>query len=294
MKKLASLLLAFCMLASLTACKKQSDLSSNYSSIGSSDVIVTSQNETSNVSEDSSEISTDDSAITSVENESTATTPSSTPSVETTVPVESQNSTTTTSVVQSQETNDTEKENQFNAANQAYHDLSSAAQACESIMDSIYNAWYFAIYEGDNYSDATSCVNAFCSYTGLDYNATVDAINAQITYLGYEIDGITQLAILRTFRNTIDVVVRVYTTNGMYAAVEECLNSARDNIATLTNEYADYTGYSTLKLYYSEAWAYYNFALSPTGSFSSLETTMNTYETNLRTYNNDLAFTFIF
>ena len=189
---------------------------------------------------------------------------------------------------------DPEKEAQYNAASRAYVNLNQTAQGVEIIMDAIYNGWYFAIYKADEYSTAKECIAAFCNRTGLDHDEVVISINKQIEYLGYEVSGTTQMAVLRTFSNTVEVIVRIYSEKGWYAEFNDTLLSAQNDIASLTSKYEDITGYSTLKKYYSEVFAYSQFAASPSGSFSQLESTINTYETNIRKYNNELAFLFLF
>lgn len=189
---------------------------------------------------------------------------------------------------------DPEKEAQYASAYQAYLELNQTAQGIDIIMDSVYNGWHFAIYKADNYSTAKDCITAFCNTTGLDYGEVVTAINEQIKHLGYEVDGITQMAVLRTFSNAVEVVVRVYSSKGWYEEFYNGLSIAQNDIMALTSKYEDITGYSTLKKYYSEVFAYSQFAASPSGSFSHLESTMNAYKTNIRKYNNELAFLFLF
>ena len=189
---------------------------------------------------------------------------------------------------------DPEKAAQYNSAYRAFQNLTQTAQGVEIIMDAIYNGWYFAIYQADNYSTAKECINAFCNRTGLDHDDVVIAINQQIEYLGYDVSGTTQMAVLRTFSNTVNVITRIYSAKGWYDEFNYCLSSAQNDIMSLTSKYEDITGFSTLKKYYSEVFAYTQFAASPSGSFSQLESTMNTYETNIRKYNNELAFLFLF
>ena len=185
------------------------------------------------------------------------------------------------------------KESEFEAANDAYNYLTETHDLCVDVMDSIYGAWYFAIYKADDYSSTQSCFNAFCSEANLDYNDALDALNSVLQSMGYSNPtGIQQLAGLRTFSVTVEVVERVYQNNGVYNQIDNNLSNAKSSLKSVTNSYSDYTGYPTLKSYYSEASAYAEFCESPTGSFGQLKTTIDTYETNLRNYKNDLSFIF--
>ena len=84
----------------------------------------------------------------------------------------------------------------------------------------------------------------------------------------------------------------VFKNNGTYTKAEELLASAKESLKSVTNDYSDYTGYPTLKSYYSEVSSYLEFAKSPSGSFSQLKTTIDNYETKMRTYKSDLSFIF--
>ena len=185
------------------------------------------------------------------------------------------------------------KESEFKAANDAYDYFTETHELCVDVMDSIYGAWYFAIYKADDYSSTQSCFNAFCSEANLDYNEALDALNAVLQSMGYSNPtGIQQLAGLRTFSVTVAVVQYVYQNNGVYDQIDNNLSNAKTSLKAVTNSYSDYTGYPTLKSYYSEASAYAEFCKSPTGSFGQLKSTIDTYETNLRNYKNDLSFIF--
>ena len=185
------------------------------------------------------------------------------------------------------------KEAEYEAADSAYKVLLEAHELCVDVMDSIYDAWFFAIYEADDYSSAQSRFDAFCSRANLDYDEALDALNEVLQSMGYsEPTGTQQLEGLTDFNVTLTVVEHIYTNNGTYSKIDTYLSNAKSFIKSLTNKYADYTGYTTLKSYYSELSAYAEFCQSATGSFSQLKTTIDTYETNLRNYKNELSFIF--
>lgn len=191
--------------------------------------------------------------------------------------------------------NNKEKERQLEAGNSAFLDINQAAQATGQIADTIYQAWYFAIYESKDYTDYSSLLTRYCRKTGLGSNDVTSAVDALLSTMGYEPgNDLHRCVLLRTNSGAVDVVISIYTAKGWFDSIGDSLESAQENISSLSKDYDEYTDRETLRLYYSEAWAYYNFVLSPTGSFSTLENTINTYENNLRKYNNQLAFTYIF
>ena len=185
------------------------------------------------------------------------------------------------------------KESEFYYAYNAYNFLTDAHETCINVMDSVYGAWYFAIYKARDYSSTQSCFNAFCSKAKLDYNIALDALNTVLKSMGYSNPtGTQQLAGLRTFSVTVAVVKLVFQNDETYESIDLCLEYAKDSLKSVTNKYSDYTGYPVLKSYYSEVSAYAEFCKEPTGSFEQLQTTIDSYETNLRNYKNDLSFIF--
>jgi len=166
--------------------------------------------------------------------------------------------------------------------------LVEAHDLCADVMDSIYGAWYFSIYEYDDHYGSRGFFE-FCDEASVDYGELLDAIS---DYKGYTVYDTTAYGLLEDFSYSTYFVGRVFENNGTYDKIEEHLATAKDSLKSVTNEYSDYTGYTVLKSYYSEIKAYYEFCENPTGSFSQLKTTIDNYETNLRNYKNDLSFIF--
>ena len=193
-------------------------------------------------------------------------------------------------VTETEVTTVAKKEVEYEAASVAYQDLIKAHELCVDVMDSVYGAWYFSIYEYDDYSGSTG-FSKFCSKANI---SSTDALKAAETLL--KMDDISAYAaygvLIEDFSWSILIVTQVYKINGIFDEIEECLANAKASLKSVTNEYSDYTGYSVLKSYYSEISAYYEFSQSPTGSFAQLKTTIDNYETNLRNYKNDLSFIF--
>ena len=179
--------------------------------------------------------------------------------------------------------NNNVKEAQFESANNAYNDIVSASEICIDIMDSIYGAWYFAIYKSDDYY-GTNGIEEFADATNLTYSDITNAMRSLV--------GTTSYSLLEDFNYAIYIVEEVYESKGLYAKAQNLLASAKDSLKSVTSEYSDYTGYPTLKSFYSEVSSYLEFAESPSGSFSQLKTTIDNYETNIRTYKSDLSFIF--
>lgn len=188
-----------------------------------------------------------------------------------------------------------EKDRQFSAGNSAFLDINVAWQTTSKITDTIYDAWYWGIYEADRYNSYAECLPRFCAATGLDPDDVTNAIDNVLIWLEREPgDDNNRFMILQIDSGPVRTTIEVYKANGWFDDIADTLESAQKNISSLTKDYDDYTDRKTLQLYYSEAFNYYNFALSPDCSFSTLESTINAYETKLKNYNNQLAFTYLF
>lgn len=182
------------------------------------------------------------------------------------------------------------KDSEIQAAQKAYGSLSEAHELIIEMMDAIGDGWRFAIYDAEDYTSYDSCVLMLAVKTGLLVTELKKATDEVANELGYSQPAdIVKLALLRNFSVVVAIVQQVFTDNGKYDKVDELLSDAKTSIKSITKDYEDYTGYSTLKSYYSEISAYAEFCKEPTGSYQQLSTTRDNYETNLRNYKNELS-----
>lgn len=182
---------------------------------------------------------------------------------------------------------ETEVDNQayeYEQAQKAYAELNKAAELCVQAMDAIYGAWYFSIYEAKFGTSDYKNYDGFEARTGIEYKE----IEAAMSSIGLSYD---QSYYLTEASYAVKIAQICLINRYTYSDAHAYIDNAKAYIKELTNEYADYTAYPTLKLYYSEISSYLEFIESPSGSFSQLQTTIDTYETNIRTYKNDLSFT---
>ncbi len=192
-----------------------------------------------------------------------------------------------------QKQKNSQKETEYKSAKEAYTKLAESHELCVEVMASIYDAWYFSIYKAEDYLSVQSCFDDFCAEANLNYNEALSALDATLKTMGYSNPtGMEQLAGLRVFSIAVAVVQKVYEDNGTYDKIDKNISEAKTSLKEVTDTYSDYTGYSTLKSYYSEVAAYTEFCKEPTGSFGQLKTTVDNYETNLRKFKNDLSFVF--
>lgn len=176
------------------------------------------------------------------------------------------------------------QEHEYEQAQKAYEELNKASELCEQAMDTIYGAWYFAIYEAKLGVSDYKNYDGFEAKTGLTYKEIESAMKS----IGLDYDDSFMLT---EFSYTVKIAQICLMNKNIYKDAHTCVDNAKAYLKEVTDKYADYTAYPTLKRYYSEVTSYLEFVEAPSGSFSQLKTTIDNYETNIRTYKNDLSFT---
>lgn len=174
---------------------------------------------------------------------------------------------------------------EYECGKKAYDELIIAADICENMASGIYEAWRFAIYDADDYS-SYNMVSAFSSETGVsvtDLNKAAEAleVSSKVLYI-----------LLEDFSSAVTIILKAYEVNGTIERLDGALTHAKAELKTMTQEYSDYSQYPTLKSFYSEVDSYASFLKDPSGSFSQLQTTIENYRNQIRTYKSDLSFVF--
>ena len=182
-------------------------------------------------------------------------------------------------------------EAQYACGKAAYEQLNTAADICIEMMDSIYDAWYFAIYDADDYSNST-VVLEFASEVNLTKSEVEEAYMDVFGDAGAKDASLLPYILKQEFTYAVIIVEQAYINNGTVQRLNDALANAKNELKTMTQEYSDYSEYPNLKSYYSEVSSYAEFAQNPNGSFEQLKTTIETYEREIRTYKSDMSFVF--
>ena len=184
------------------------------------------------------------------------------------------------------------KVQQKDDASYAYSYLMIVEGYCDLISQQLYDAWYFAIYKADDYTTASSMITAFSKRVGISTDLVTEAVDSYLTSAGYGTSDIYRRAALSTNGGAIYVVKYAMTKGGHYDNAKEALASAKEYFQKLNSSYASVNAYSEISSYYSAANAYLDFCISPSGSFSTLSSTLSTFRTNCADYRNkcDLYF----
>lgn len=184
---------------------------------------------------------------------------------------------------------DTKTQAQYECGKEAYDELIKAANLCETYGNVVYDAWYFAIYKADDYT-GSNIVSAFASETGLsvsDVNEAIKELSGEDTLPSYLLTyALSDISL------AVDVGIKALELNGTLAQLDKALTNAKSKLKTMTQEYSDYSEYPSLKSLYSTVDSYATFIKDPSGSFEQLKTTIENYETEIRTLRSDLSFVF--
>ena len=175
---------------------------------------------------------------------------------------------------------------EFECGKKTYDDLVAASELCEDISYAVYGAWYFSIYEYDDYDTLFRKNAAFSSRVGIwdleEFLKTSKGIDDERDWVLY----------LDDFNYSVDLVIEYLTANGEIAQLNTLLANAKSELKSMTQKYSDYTYYPALKQFYAQVVSYAEFITKPTGSFRELKSTIENYENEIRTYKADLAFVF--
>lgn len=171
----------------------------------------------------------------------------------------------------------------------AYQYLINAHQMSVQVMDSIYDAWHFAIYLAGDYTSFQSCFDNFCEKTNLNKAIAEIALEKAMELYGYTgTSNSTKLEAMNSFDVTLTIVELVFSSDGTYDALDSLIDGAKTSLKAVTNKYESQTGYSELKKYYAKTKAYIEICEGVTGSFEQLKQTIQEFESELTEYKYDL------
>jgi hypothetical protein len=179
---------------------------------------------------------------------------------------------------------------QYECGKSAYDSLTRSEDICVQMADVVYEAWYFAIYDAEDYSSDSSRISAFAEEVGLTkselrtaFKNCLDTDECSDSLLSYA---------LSEFSYAVEIACQAYVDKGLVAELDAELANAKDQLKIITEEYPDYSEYPMLKTYYAKVNSYAEFVKDPTGSFNQLSSTVETYEREIRDCRRDLEIVF--
>lgn len=297
MKKGLFLLLALVMMLSLTAC-------------GKSEAVANVEELISAIGEVSLESK---SAIDSAQQAFDALTEEEKAEVENYfVLVESQNSFKQLEELEEQRLIEEKEKAKLAYGKEAYDNIKTAWNIAEQIGDDLYNVWHGCVWEKEEmvdkgiqfFVDETTLseqevieglasrhyVNLQFAKTGIYWNDLSE--NDKQAYRNSVTEAIEKASRANQYMDMNDAlgsIVNAYKLNGKIYSAQELLETAKQAMKELSE---DYEHYPDLKDFYTTTSALVDFCGSPSGSLDQYSALLNDYRKEARDYMNDLDFIF--
>lgn len=194
----------------------------------------------------------------------------------------------------------------FEASKEAYQNVNAAYEITENFGSDIYEAWRLGIFDDEEIIDEG------CSYLAKELHLSKDELEEGAAYTIASLSGddwetctnedkakykemvdyMFNLMEDNLFSWCVEVVSNAYIANGKVAEAQEYLDTAKEQMKDLSENYSDYEHYPALKGYYTTTSSFFSFCQNPTGSFEQLKTTVENYKTDARDFNADLDYIF--
>ena len=141
-------------------------------------------------------------------------------------------------------------------AEKTYADLSSAAELCKTVKTAVYGAWYFSVYEAENYGYEDILVH-YTNRTGISGETIFEAANLM---------GYNEILVLFSFSDlnfTLTITYTALRLKGTTSDLESALKKAKLNLDAIAENFKEYEHYSNLKSLYVKIDAYSEKLLNP-------------------------------
>ena len=184
--------------------------------------------------------------------------------------------------------------NAFESSEKAFRYVTTAYLNTNEFADDIYEAWYLGVNEKYEY-DRDYNLPDFASEMNIELEHIKQAVANLLGKDAYEYGDWSELPARygnSYFSAWVSVISEAYKCSGKADTIKKDLNKAKDLMKELGDEYSDYEHYPTLKKYFTNTLAFYDFCCNPEGSFNQVVETFNTYRNNAREYFFDLNYVF--
>ena len=178
--------------------------------------------------------------------------------------------------------------------NGTYLFLTTIESKCDSYSSMIYDAWYFAIYQCDDYYSGASAIDAYSRNVGIDTAQVTEGVDSYLRLAGYTPSDDYRWAVLNSNEGALYVLNYALTKSSSFSDIEEAFATAKSYIQSMDPAYSSINAYSEISSYYNAVSAYFDFCCFPSGSFSQLANTVNTYRFNCESCRNKCDWYFKF
>lgn len=182
----------------------------------------------------------------------------------------------------------------FENSKEAFTLVTNAYLATNGYSQDIYEAWRLGVNARKDY-DEDSELEDFIEEMHIDGIYIKQAIAKLMGKDTYEYGDWSFLPFLYNgsyFSAWVSVISEAYACSGDVEEISEKLNTAKNLMKELGDDYSDYEHYPVLKKYFTNTLAFFDFCRNPEGSFDQVVETFNTYRNNAREYFFDLNYVF--
>lgn len=200
-------------------------------------------------------------------------------------------------------------EEQSDLGKKTYESIKTAWEITERIGADIYNIWYGSIWTRDDL-DAKG-IQFFVDETELSEKEIIEGLASYSFLADYGDEGVTWEELPENnrqlyrdhvvglfaqyspeWRTALLSTVFAYKLNGMAYAAQTELESAKSDLKALTEQYTDFEYTSPLRDFYTMTSSFFDFCMSPTGSFEQYKVLLSDYRKEAREHISNFAFVF--
>lgn len=187
-------------------------------------------------------------------------------------------------------TKENTKNDDSESVKEAYNSLNKAFTLTSAAMDDIYRSWYFTVYVSGKFDTSGWCGSYYShidiyypDYIGREYKTVRDSFE-KLFDKSYTAKWLK--AAIKDVSTGVPLIVQILKDEGVYSAIDTEMEKAKGALKGVNK---DNDCYEDLMAYYTEMLSFQEFAESPSGSFSGLESTVSSYEKNIQEYKNKLS-----
>lgn len=186
------------------------------------------------------------------------------------------------------------KEIAYSNSQEAFQHTTNAYVLTNEFSSDLYEAWRLGVNEQSSY-DNDSEFDDFVDEMNIDGKFIEQAVANLLGKDTFEYGDWSLLPYYYDksyFSAWVSVISEAYQCSEYADQIKEELESAKDLMKQLSDDYSDYEHYPTLKKYFTNTIAFFDFCCNPEGSFEQVVDTFNTYRNNAREYFFDLNYVF--
>lgn len=190
----------------------------------------------------------------------------------------------------------TKDEEGFNKSKEAFDLVSEAYIETNKFSEDIYEAWFQGVHNKSDF-DKEYELSYFADEMHIDLASIEQAIanlsgGTSYVYTNYDWEYLPKLYNGSYFSAWVSVISEAYKCSGKADEIREMLVSAKALMKELSDEFSDYEHYPSLKKFFTNELAFFDFCCNPEGSFEQVVSTFNDYRNVAREYFFDLNYVF--